>query len=341
MKKLFALTLVCAMAFSLAAPAAAASWGSGGSTSTVTGAPYSVTVTQLPPEGGTGTYNASSVTAGSPVRFKVVFTIPSNEALAAYYGLTSLPAGVQQASVTVENITNLNEAEDRDNISGFVSSNAVRINEMPANGTYSVTYTGTVAGTGNASVKAALSYAQVMPHYSEGGLVRKINNTTYTIYEIGIAAGTPNTMDFRRLIFPVAGNGLVDKSTWSFTLGFDTYSVISNGRAYLSSSSQVLDDASDAGYTQLVNAYNELTGVLGFRQGDTAYYTAANILASFGFSAGVSDAKTYAAYGSSLTVTDNTSVPNTGGELSLFGFALTGLALLAAAAVTVKRVRSK
>ena len=42
----------------------------------------------------------------------------------------------------------------------------------------------------------------------------------------------------------------------------------------------------------------------------------------------------------SLTVTDGSNVPNTGDSVSVIGFVMVGLALLATAAVVVKKVRA-
>ncbi|HMM32716.1 MAG TPA: LPXTG cell wall anchor domain-containing protein, partial [Clostridia bacterium] len=70
------------------------------------------------------------------------------------------------------------------------------------------------------------------------------------------------------------------------------------------------------------------------------YYTDANIVANYGITNAATATGTYKPYTSSLTVSDSTSVPNTGDAVSVLGFVMVGLALLATAAVVVKKVRA-
>ena len=54
----------------------------------------------------------------------------------------------------------------------------------------------------------------------------------------------------------------------------------------------------------------------------------------------MTDSKSYKPYTTSLTVSDTAAVPNTGDSVSVIGFVMVGLALLATAAVVVKKVRA-
>ena len=105
MKKLFALVLTLALVFAVAAPAAAAGWGSTNPNATF---PFDTSVTLLQANtDATGrtyytAYTGTGVVAGSPVYFQVDFRVPTSAELTAYYG-SSVPAS--QATVTLKNLT--------------------------------------------------------------------------------------------------------------------------------------------------------------------------------------------------------------------------------------------
>ncbi len=345
MKKLFALLLTLALVFAVASPAMAASWGSDGSVP-ATATPYAVSVTLLQAIGTTAPsgevyYNEYpsnlGVVAGTPVRFVVTFTVPHEVELKAYYGVSTLPAGDQKATVVVSNINlDYTAAVDKSGIVAGIDTadDTITLNQakLVYGATYSATFTGTVKTTATAKVTASIGYIGKMV---ESGIVKTYGSVAYTITTNGISAGNAGTSSYRALRFtgtPVSG--------WKLIVGTDAY-IIASGPVFVRESDNYIVDYTNTNYTALLAAYNELTGVLGFKYGDRVYYTETNILAFFGFSNSVSATKEYKPYNTSLIVTDPVAnVPNTGDSASFAGFALTGLALLAAAAVVVKKVRA-
>ena len=339
MKKLFALVLTLALVFAIAAPAMAATWGAPEAT---TGVPYATSVTLLQPAtSATGAtyftaYPANlGVVAGTTVYFQVSFTIPSDDEVAAYYGSVSNSEGLVKATVTLKNLNTVAEVPDTDksSISTVASDKiAIDLTAAAAEKTHSVIYSAVVTKTAEASITSTYGYGAASTVASFTSMTKKVNNVTYTIDLTGISS-TAGELEL------ALDNGLV--KGMMLTVGSEDYTVLAGPVfVYADGTAKVLA-TDDPAYAAVLAAYNALTGVLGFKAGDAGvYYTPANILANFAVKNAATDTKAYKPYTSSLTVSDSTTVPNTGDAVSVLGFVMVGLALLATAAVVVKKVRA-
>lgn len=339
MKKLFALVLTLALVFAIAAPAMAASWGA---PTAPTGTPYatSVTLLQKGTDASGATYYTAypanlGVVAGTTVFFQVTFTVPSAADVAAYYGTVDGTAGVVKSTVTLKNLKSVTELSDVSSISA-VASDKITINLAGAaeEETHSVIYSAVVDKTAEASVTSLYGYGV-------GTTVASFTNIVkgdYTITANTITDGT-NT-----LTLGLTSAKLVNGMTLKMGTASDApvYTVAAGPVfQYIDGTAIKTLATTDAKYAAVLAAYNDFTGVLGFKAGDAGiYFTAANILANFGYNNAATATGTYKPYTSSLTVSDSTSVPNTGDAVSVLGFVMVGLALLATAAVVVKKVRA-
>ncbi len=359
MKKLFALVLTLAMVFAIAAPAMAATWGAG---TPAAGSPYVVKVTQLQKNtdlAGNPYYTAYpanlGVIANTPVYFQVDITVPSTTDLNAYYP-NPTTAGTFGATVTVKNINTLAvAAEFVDGVAATVGDVAtiddgdikLTSTNWATGGTaekvYSAIITGIVTKTADATVTAAVGYssAKALP------LTKTVGGVVYTFAAPGATSATITGDNDTKLTLALT-NDVVTGMT--LTIGADAAAVdyiAQAGPTFLfynsgtSAIEQLTAVSNPAAYAVVLAAYNAYTGMLGFSAGATGiYYTTANVLANFGYTNRATGTATYKAYNSSLTVTDGTSVPNTGDNMSVIGFVMVGLALLATAAVVVKKVRA-
>lgn len=344
MKKLFALVLTLALVFAIAAPAMAATWGA---TPADTGSPFTVKVTQyIVKTSATGaTYDDlypanQGVVGGTSVKFNAVITIPSQAKLDTYYNdpadVGTLGAYVDLTNITLTGATgtskvgtadattlaNMAAILDADNafLAALITPNATSTTVL------NVTFIGTVDKTANAKADVVIGY-DALTAVPAGGLTRTVNGVAYTINTTGVTWGTSSA-----LTFEANANGTV--GDWYITDGTTDYTVIP-GPLFYAAGVKVTAPAT------LVADYNNLVALLGFKVGDTGiYFTPANILANYSPTLAVKGTAAYTAYTANLTVTDGTSVPNTGDNMSVIGFVMVGLALLATAAVVVKKVRA-
>lgn len=336
MKKLFALVLTFALVLAVAAPAAAAGWGSTNPSATF---PFDTAVTLLQSNtDATGrtyytAYSGTGVVAGSPVYFQVDFRVPTPAELSNYYG-SSVPS--VQATVALKNLTYVQEASDPDNIAS-ASGSTITINLGGKTGgtTYSAIFSAVVASTGAATVTS--TYGGVASTWS-GSISKTVNNVTYTITANGISA-TP----YGSLTLTLNSSSVVTGMTMTVP-SYGNYTVNAGPSfQYISGGSILTLASTDPAYSTVLTAYNALTGVLGFGAGASGiYFTPANILANYGYATVDTAVGTYNAYSTTPTIpnSDNTTVPNTGDETSTVGFVMIGLAILATAAVIVKKVRT-
>lgn len=335
MKKLFALVLTLALVFAIAAPAMAATWGA---PTAPTGTPFGTSVTllqQATDASGTPYYTAYpanlGVVAGTTVLFQVSFTVPTKAQHDAYYAVEANSA--LSAYATVKNLKDVKEV----GTSGIAAIDEDEITfTLPAPGAAAVTksaiFTAVVTKTAEASITSNYGYdvATTVASFTN------IKSGDYTITSSTITDGD-NTLT----LLLNETNGLVKGMKLSIKGDSKVYTV-GNGPVFQYTSGEDVVTVTDATtVAALLAAYNELTDVLGFKVGATGiYFTVANILANFGYKNAATDTKAYKPYTSSLTVSDGTTVPNTGDAVSVLGFVMVGLALLATAAVVVKKVRA-
>ncbi|HWS30535.1 MAG TPA: LPXTG cell wall anchor domain-containing protein [Clostridia bacterium] len=361
MKKLFALVLTLALVFAIAAPAMAATWGAGTANP---GSPYVVNVTRLQKSTdnlGNTYYTAYpanlGVIANTPVYFQVDFSIPDDTELAAFYP-NPTTAGKLGGSIKLTNISTPDveayfidgvKQADATPTAPFVADNLTGFDatKFPANATgdaivYSIIVSGVVTKTADASVTATLGYsasASLPITKTIGGVTYELsdptNATTATITD------KDDTTNPTVMTLTLSGSSVVTGMELSVD-GVDYTVQPGPVFQYVDGTTNKITTLTDPTILAgVVAKYNALTGLLGFKAGDTGiYYTAGNILANFGYTNKATDTETYKAYNSSLTVTDGTSVPNTGDNMSVIGFVMVGLALLATAAVVVKKVRA-
>lgn len=104
----------------------------------------------------------------------------------------------------------------------------------------------------------------------------------------------------------------------------------------------VLSDVTDPDYKDLKAQMDEIYGVLGFDYEGAKYMTTGHYEKFFGTVMEATDGLTYPAGYIAELVTDDPSVnpPQTGDNASVVGFVMIAVALVAAAAVTVKKVRA-
>lgn len=342
MKKLFALVLTLALVFAIAAPAMAASWGA---PTAPTGTPFatSVTLLQKGTDASGATYYSAypanlGVVAGTTVYFQVSFTVPTVDDVKDYYGVQ--PTGTIAASLKLKNLTVAEvsqEVKDGKTTVEFISDAGVVDTAALVNLTedaivYSAIIKATVKATGDATITSSYGYNAVGSIGS--GLAKTVAGVTYTVTAAGISSPSAN------LALTLGANDLV--TGMKLTYNTKVYTV-SAGPVfqYASGTDVVTLTAASADYAAVVAAYNAMTDILGFKAGDAGiYYNTANILANFGYNNAATATGTYKGYTSSLTVSDSTTVPNTGDAVSVLGFVMVGLALLATAAVVVKKVRA-
>ncbi|HWS30274.1 MAG TPA: hypothetical protein VN512_09215 [Clostridia bacterium] len=350
MKKLFALVLTLAMVFAIAAPAMAASWGA---TPVNPGSPYGVKVTLLQYNTDTAgnpyytTYPSNlGVVANTPVYFQIDFVVPTASELAYYYP-DPATAGSLTGTVKATNIKDtVVVAEYKDG--AYATPHTVLNDNLSVNTsalisgtTDSVVYTAIVRGvvktTGDAVVTASLGYtsATALP------ITKTVGGVAYTFSEPTSNGGTITGNNSTSMAIE-ASNYLVNGMT--LTVGTIPYTVQAGPTFWWVNNGSIvqLTTTSDLGtYAAVLAAYNAYTGMLGFGAGATGiYYTTANILANFGYTNRATASATYRAYNTSLIISDNTTVPNTGDDMSAIGFVMVSLALLAIAAVVVKKVRA-
>ncbi|HWR19709.1 MAG TPA: LPXTG cell wall anchor domain-containing protein [Clostridia bacterium] len=340
MKKLFALVLTLALVFAIAAPAMAATWGPGtpsvGSPFTVTVTTYKVTYDAL----GNPVYTAlgnAAVVQGTPVAFKVTFKVPSYSSISTYYhDMTTLTfdSGID--------LTNLSNVKSIGTPPTTVSINAglTAITDLgitaPATSDaakeYSYSFTATVASTSKALVEGYVGYK------SGTSLV----GFTYDGYSF-----TSNTVSKGSNVLTLTKNSSNVVTGWQIADGTYTATVLAGPIFVLT----VGDATYPAGtivanthplFATLNTVYTAFTSLLGFDVTSTGiYFTEANILANFAKGGYAKATGTFLPYSSEIIVPpSNPTVPNTGDNMSVIGFVMVGLALLATAAVIVKKVRA-
>ena len=339
MKKLFALVLTLALVFAIAAPAMAASWGA---PTAPTGTPYatSVTLLQKGTDASGATYYTAypanlGVVAGTTVFFQISFVVPTAAAEAAYYGTPDGNSDLA-AYATLKNLKDVDEVGTNDiaTVAADDSEITFDADNFAKGTTVSAIFSGVVVKTAEASITSVYGYGVTTSVAS----FTNITKGDYTITANTITDGT-NT-----LTLGLTSAKLVNGMTLKMGTASDApvYTVAAGPVfQYIDGTAIKTLATTDAKYAAVLAAYNDFTGVLGFKAGDAGiYFTAANILANFGYNNAATATGTYKPYTSSLTVSDSTTVPNTGDAVSVLGFVMVGLALLATAAVVVKKVRA-
>ncbi|HWQ58671.1 MAG TPA: hypothetical protein VN540_06590 [Clostridia bacterium] len=161
--------------------------------------------------------------------------------------------------------------------------------------------------------------------------------TSFTIYK-GAAAPGPDS-----IMFPVK-NGQIDVAKEiELTVGGTAYAVTRavNGDITFrnKTTSAVITPADTTNYPTLKAAFDAYFTALGFGYADAKYMTPAHFDKYFGTIAEVSKTITYPS-GAVVVAPPTVEPPQTGDATTVVGFVMIALALVAAAAVTVKKVRA-
>ena len=135
----------------------------------------------------------------------------------------------------------------------------------------------------------------------------------------------------------------IESYAWCVEAAFDedlVYEEIQN--LYDEKNVTASKDVNKVMYNQLYPVFKEMMTVLGFEwDGTIAYMYRAAFVEKFGGKLYTEASYTYAAYTSALVVADpNAQPPQTGDTTSILGFVMIAVAVLAAGAVVVKKVRA-
>lgn len=282
------------------------------------------------------------IRAKDELRFAVKVTVPAQD---AFSGDPS-----RKALLTL-NVNNLSEKPVY--VAGAVEDDIAPAFEAVAGkaGTFSATkeieiknkeqkftymYTGIVAATADVTVSATIAGGQntlpVLFHL--GANDYRITGTNKDSFKVEI-----NEKAFVR--FKVNASDLV-------TNVFVSDPTVDNGKEYEAlqdTGGQVVfrngGELSAADTKKLKDALDTVFNLFGFTWGQTGYMYESAILAKFSTGYTVSASKIYKAYNADLKVPDpNAKPPKTGDTTSSVGFVMIAIALVAAAAVTFKKVRA-
>ena len=335
MKKLFALVLTLALVFAIAAPAMAATWGAApavtGSPFTVTVDTYKVTYDAL----GQPIYSAlgnAAVVAATPIAFKITIKVPTEAAAQAYYyDITNLdPYG------TVK-LTNLTSVAAIGTPTGLtLSGDDITVSPITlttSTQTITGTYTAKVATTAKALVEVAAGFKLT------SGDVTDISYNGYTFTN----SATSATVTKGTNVLTLSKNANEVVTGWSLKVNSDEYTVVSPTMFVQTVGTNPGDVITSGAEFDTVNTvYKAFASLLGFNVTTAGvYFTNANILANYAAGGKTTATGTFLPYTSEIIVPpSNPTVPNTGDNMSVIGFVMVGLALLATAAVVVKKVRA-
>ncbi|MCE5236588.1 MAG: NPXTG-anchored protein [Clostridiaceae bacterium] len=351
MKKLFTLVLTLAMVFAITAPAMAA-WGTPGSGAS--GAPFTVTVTAVVPgtDGFGNTYynpynTNTAVVAGAPLYTMITLTVPSASKLLAQYGKAN---GTFTGELGLSNLYLMQvvgSTNDFMKSDGTINSNKIEPN---ASGTESKNYIAVVLVTAKAALPAKVTYSvnydsalgNLTSGITVGSLSIKLDSATKaTITHIATTDVLTLTLDAKSLV-----------TQWKMTMGGSDIGIYSG---QLFTKDGIVYDATSADtatYNAIKAAYTRFTNDLGFGVGDVVYFSEANIRANYGLNSSKTAYVEYTGIGTGPVITPtptvpgvpgsggSINVPNTGDSVSVLGYVMAGLALLAAAVVVVRKVRA-
>ncbi len=214
---------------------------------------------------------------------------------------------------------------------------------------YGVSYKTSVPFLGRVAEDTALSHCQwwnVNKDVALTEIVFNVNDAVHSDgYELNATGDDGVTAATRVDEFKyVAGHNTLNQTAyyWCDTAksGLDVYGEIE----YLYDEVNVTasKDVNTVAYNKLYPIFKEIMTVLGFEwDGTTAYMYRAAFVEKFGGKLDASASYTYAAYTAALIVADpNAAPPQTGESSTVLGFVMIAVALSAAAAVIIKKVRA-
>lgn len=348
MKKLFALVLSLALVVAFAVPALATGWASLDTAPVykeISIAVYGLEITPNTSKVGTLYEELKTpypVVEGTKLHFLVEVTVPYGKLSPATKALIAAKGLKVKIATSNMVITEVKSAKD----TWFTKDNET-INSVytaPDYDTKTVVFDYEVWAKAlsdkEAKVVATAGFYNV---WEDNGHEMKIFNAeaknVMTVYNNGDNFGvvTPNG-DFVR--FPVNGKqidtkGIMINDQWLITYGSQNKTEVD----FYDVNAKVWASANADTYKKVNAIYEEVFKFLGFKFAECDYMTAAHFVKYFGTIGEISASYTWNA-GSVIVNPVNPSLPQTGDNASIIGFAMVVVAMVAAAVVTFKKVRA-
>lgn len=371
MKKLFALVLTLAMVLAIAAPAMASGWDILDSqVPTLKDIKVAVTALAISPnttklgsiyEPLTTMY---PIVAGMPVHFVVEVEIPKEGNLSAA-NRKLLTNKFLELYVSTSNI-DINEAKFASTVERLAGTDSV-VNSSPALDTdydefadvYSLNHVnqlftydvwGTVKKDGkDATVNAYIGFYNNWRTAATGTKIFDWCTDGDGDNEYMVEHGT----NYYKVVDPADSKGLmfpVDDNKNPSPINYNTAVKLLYGGVWYNINKTVNNQivftvdgvnlvTEGTAYNAMKAIYDEFFGLLGFPYEDAKYMTEKHFYTYFGTIVEVSASVTYPT-GAVVVVTPDVEPPQTGDNASIVGFVMVAIALVAAAAVTVKKVRA-
>lgn len=351
MKKILTLAIALVMVFAIAAPAFASGWDIEIEEKELKDITLKIQALSVDPvsnttwNGGTGytilekTY---PVIAGTKVHAVITVTIPKKANLSDDM-IRYMAKNLLKLKIETSNLENVKIKAVGTN--GWTDENAQSVIVFSA-GNEGYTFTFEITGTAKKSDKDAKIIAKlgVYNEWVNNEFKFEKNGKEYTVVNEDGWFLVTSEKTGAVVGFPVDGekiNTKVPIVVATNELEAMVTKQIDNTLAFLTDGG-ILSDATDADYKALKAAMDEIYGVLGFDYEGAKYMTREHYVKFFGTVLEGTDGLTYPAGYVAELVTDDPSVnpPQTGDNASVVGFVMIAVALVAAAAVTVKKVRA-
>ena len=359
MKKLFALVLVLAMALAIAVPAMASGWDD------ITPAPaptsnIKIELIPLKTEQNTSVLGslyeqltlAYPVVEGTPVHFMVKLTIPANldvnEAallaktpLVYTLGLKNLDIDHSKDSVVIGKAVNYTTGVTINDTAPYLKQPAtLNFGASDVNTVFTLEYWAKGKAKAEAKATATIGF------YNEWNAATpnvftyldKTGKTVMTVIhngnQFGINVGT------NYLLYTVTAAGKVDDTVpVKFGYGGDEYYIVRPTTNTIGFRLGDVNTVSGTEYEKMKKAFDGILAALGFGYDEAKYITEDHFTKYFGTIMEGSSSYVWP-QGAVITDPNAPKPPQTGDATTVVGFVMIALALVAAAAVTVKKVRA-
>ncbi len=355
MKKILTLAIALVMVFAIAAPAFASGWDIEVEEQELKDIGLKIQALATEKSSNT-TWNGGSgyailektypVIAGTKVHAVVTVTIPAEKNLSDDM-LRYMSEGLLKLKIETSNLENVKikgVGIDAKGTKIWDEKNAPAVNAFGKNVT-GCTFTFEITANAEKSDKDAKIVAKL-------GVYNEWNNNVFSFEKDGkkytvTFDGSSFLIESKTASakFYVKGDkGEIDTSKAIEVNGGDKITKqVDNTIAFIGKDSgKIFSDPTDATYKKLKAQMDEIFGVLGFDYEGAKYMQKAHFTKYFGTVMEGTDGLTYPTGYVAELVTDDPSVnpPQTGDNASVVGFVMIAIALVAAAAVTVKKVRA-
>ena len=351
MKKILTLAIALVMVFAIAAPAFASGWDIEIEEKELKDITLKIQALSVDPvsnttwNGGTGytilekTY---PVIAGTKVHAVITVTIPKKANLSDDM-IRYMAKNLLKLKIETSNLENVKIKAVGTN--GWTDENAQSVIVFSA-GNEGYTFTFEITGTAKASDKDAKIIAKLGVYNEWVNDVFKFEkgDEEYTVVYDGESFEITSTSGAVVKFYVTGSKGAIDTTKAIEVNGGDKVTKqVDNTLAFVGKDSgKIFSDPTDATYKKLKAQLDEILAVLGFDYEGAKYMQKEHYVKFFGTVMEGTDGLTYPAGYVAELVTDDPSVkpPQTGDNASVVGFVMIAVALVAAAAVTVKKVRA-